>query len=95
MRSLTQEKMFGLMEQKRVDQNVKSFCAENNIAEASYYYWRKKFRMQNDTSVYSVDVTPSFRRMVTPCKRIKKRKSCLWILKIRIDAIHKLFLLSA
>ena len=46
----TREKMFTLIEQKKRDQSVRDFCTANNIGEASYYYWHKKFMMQNDTA---------------------------------------------
>ncbi len=36
--------MFDLIGQKPQEQSTKDFCAENNIGEASYYYWLKKFR---------------------------------------------------
>jgi hypothetical protein len=49
MASAKQEKMFTLVE-KKADQSVKDFCAANNIGEASYYYWQKKFRTGSDTS---------------------------------------------
>ncbi len=48
MASAKQEKMFTLVEEKKADQSVKDFCAANNIGEASYYYWQKKFRTKND-----------------------------------------------
>jgi hypothetical protein len=50
MASAKQEKMFTLVEQKKPDQSVKDFCAANDIGEASYYYWRKKFRTGGDTA---------------------------------------------
>lgn len=50
MASAKQEKMFTLVDQKKADQSVKDFCAANNIGEASYYYWQKKFRTKSDTT---------------------------------------------
>ncbi|HTE25731.1 IS66 family insertion sequence element accessory protein TnpA [Flavitalea sp.] len=43
--------------------DVSSFCKENGIAKASYYYWLKKFRDQpqksKKTGFVSVSVLPS------------------------------------
>ncbi|MDP4214524.1 MAG: helix-turn-helix domain-containing protein [Bacteroidota bacterium] len=50
MASAKQEKMFTLVEQKKADESVRDFCAANNIGEASYYYWQKKFRTGSDTT---------------------------------------------
>ena len=50
MASATRERMFTFVEQKKQDQSVKDFCAANNIGEAAYYYWQKKFRTQSDTT---------------------------------------------
>jgi hypothetical protein len=58
MASAKQEKMFALVEQKKADQSVKDFCASNNIGEASYYYWQKKFRTGSDTSGLAGAFTP-------------------------------------
>jgi hypothetical protein len=47
MRSVVQSRMFEIIGKKSPSQDVASFCAENNIAKASYYYWLKKYRDQN------------------------------------------------
>jgi len=39
--------MFEIIGKKSPSQDVNSFCAEHNIAKASYYYWLKKFRDQS------------------------------------------------
>lgn len=39
--------MFALIEAKQPDQNVREFCKANEIGEASYYYWLKKYRLQD------------------------------------------------
>jgi transposase-like protein len=47
MQSSKQEKMFALLESRDSDQSVSSFCKEQGIKEASFYYWRKKYRENN------------------------------------------------
>ena len=47
MRSSHQQNMFDLIRQKPQEQSTKDFCAANGIGEASYYYWLKKYK-QND-----------------------------------------------
>ena len=36
--------MFALIQKKSSSQDVTSFCTENNIAKANYYYWLKKMK---------------------------------------------------
>ena len=42
-----QERMFALLESKDSDQSVSSFCKEQGISEAGFYYWQKKYREMN------------------------------------------------
>jgi transposase-like protein len=42
-----QEKMFSLLESRDSDQSVSDFCEEQGIKEASFYYWKKKYREIN------------------------------------------------
>jgi hypothetical protein len=44
MQSSKQERMFALLESRDSDQSVSSFCKEQSIKEASFYYWQKKYR---------------------------------------------------
>jgi hypothetical protein len=44
MQSSKQERMFALLESRDSDQSVSSFCQEQGIKEASFYYWQKKYR---------------------------------------------------
>jgi hypothetical protein len=46
MREDVENKMFDLIGKKSSSQDVSSFCRENSIAKASYYYWLKKLRDQ-------------------------------------------------
>ncbi len=50
MRHDVQAKMFDIIRKKSSSQDVSSFCKENGIAKASYYYWLKKFREQPQES---------------------------------------------
>jgi hypothetical protein len=47
MQSSKQERMFALLESRDSDQSVSSFCKEQSIKEASFYYWQKKYREMN------------------------------------------------
>jgi transposase-like protein len=44
MQSSKQERMFALLQSRHPDQSVSSFCKEQGIKEASFYYWQKKHR---------------------------------------------------
>ena len=46
MSSINQEKMFGLINQKQSDERVDDFCKSHDIKVATYYYWLKKYRLQ-------------------------------------------------
>lgn len=63
MRQDLQVQMFNIIEKKSSSQDVATFCKENNIAKASYYYWLKKFRDHHEASSKSgfvpVSVLPS------------------------------------
>jgi hypothetical protein len=39
--------MFALVASRDSDQSVSSFCQEQDIKEASFYYWQKKYREMN------------------------------------------------
>ena len=47
MESSKQERMFALVASRDSDQSVSSFCQEQGIKEASFYYWQKKYREMN------------------------------------------------
>jgi transposase-like protein len=47
MESSKQERMFALLASRDPDQSVSSFCQEQGIKEASFYYWQKKYREIN------------------------------------------------
>lgn len=47
MESSKQERMFALLALRESDQSVSSFCQEQGIKEASFYYWQKKYREMN------------------------------------------------
>jgi hypothetical protein len=47
MESSKQERMFALIASRDSDQSVSSFCREQRIKEASFYYWQKKYREMN------------------------------------------------
>jgi hypothetical protein len=47
MQSSKQERMFSLLGLRDSDQSVSSFCHEQGIKEASFYYWQKKHRELN------------------------------------------------
>jgi transposase-like protein len=47
MESSKQERMFALLASRDSDQSVSSFCQEQGIKEASFYYWQKKYREVN------------------------------------------------
>ena len=47
MESSKQERMFTLLASRESDQSVSSFCQEQGIKEASFYYWQKKYRELN------------------------------------------------
>lgn len=47
MQSSKQEKMFELLASRDSDQSISSFCKEQGIKEASFYYWQKKYREMN------------------------------------------------
>lgn len=51
MRSEVQARMFALLQNKSSSQDVTSFCTENNIAKASYYYWMRKMKEGRKASV--------------------------------------------
>lgn len=42
--------MFAFIEAKQPEQRVKESCKANNIREASYYYWLKKYKPENEQS---------------------------------------------
>ncbi len=42
--------MYALIEAKQPEQNVKQYCKANNIREASYYYWLKKYKQLKESS---------------------------------------------
>ena len=44
MQSSKQERMFALLKSKDSDESVSSFCKEQGISEAGFYYWQKKYR---------------------------------------------------
>lgn len=39
--------MFALIASRDSEQSVSSFCREQSIKEASFYYWQKKYREGN------------------------------------------------
>jgi len=47
MESSKQQRMFALLASRDADQSVSSFCQEQGIKEASFYYWQKKYRELN------------------------------------------------
>jgi transposase-like protein len=47
MESSKHERMFALVASRDSDQSVSSFCREQGIKEASFYYWQKKYREMN------------------------------------------------
>jgi transposase-like protein len=47
MESSKQERMFALVASRDPEQCVSSFCQDQGIKEASFYYWQKKYREMN------------------------------------------------
>jgi hypothetical protein len=47
MESSKQERMFALVASRDSEQSVSSFCQDQGIREASFYYWQKKYREIN------------------------------------------------
>lgn len=47
MESSKHARMFALVASRNSDQSVSSFCREQGIKEASFYYWQKKYREMN------------------------------------------------
>jgi len=47
MESSKQERMFALVASRDPEQSVSSFCQDQGIKEASFYYWQKKYREMN------------------------------------------------
>ena len=47
MESSKQERMFALVASRDSEQSVSSFCQDQGIKEASFYYWQKKYREMN------------------------------------------------
>ena len=43
--------MFSLLASKDPSQDVGSFCTEHGLAKANYYYWFKKYKVQNNAVV--------------------------------------------
>jgi transposase-like protein len=41
------ERLFVLVASRDSEQSVSSFCREQGIKEASFYYWQKKYREMN------------------------------------------------
>ncbi len=39
--------MFSLVASRDLEQSVSSFCQDQGIKEASFYYWQKKYREMN------------------------------------------------
>ena len=45
--------------QKQNGQSVRSFCKEKNVGEASFYYWRQRFRQREEPLCFALVETPN------------------------------------